>query len=212
MRGEIVEYFHMTKEEQTNRIKEFRKKKDLSVRELAAIVHTTHATISRLESGKQNLTQEWLRKLADALSVSPIDLLEPSDYVEYVSVAGIIYPGLFRADAIFSKTKSYSIPIPKQSRASSGDLIAFEVYGRPCTWYIAKQESKLVSANSIGKLFVVMLNDGSGNFEISLRSLTFGKDGLFLVTSEGEPSSLSVRLDDDRVASVWRAIAKYETL
>jgi len=50
-----------------NRIKEIRKDRGLSQEQLADAVHTTKATISKLEKGDIQLTMEWMRKLARAL-------------------------------------------------------------------------------------------------------------------------------------------------
>lgn len=37
---------------------------------------TDASTINKLEKGKTRLTQDWMRRLADALEVSPLDLLD----------------------------------------------------------------------------------------------------------------------------------------
>jgi transcriptional regulator with XRE-family HTH domain len=58
-----------------NRIAEHRRKRGLSQGALAALVGTTQPTIQRIESGAQNLTEEWLMRLSGALDVPPIDLL-----------------------------------------------------------------------------------------------------------------------------------------
>jgi transcriptional regulator with XRE-family HTH domain len=58
-----------------NRIAEHRRKRGLSQGALAALVGTTQPTIQRIESGAQNLTEEWMMRIAEALEVSPIDLL-----------------------------------------------------------------------------------------------------------------------------------------
>jgi len=51
----------------SNRIKEIRKDRGLSHEYLADAVHTTKATISKLEKGDIQLTMEWMRKLARVL-------------------------------------------------------------------------------------------------------------------------------------------------
>lgn len=58
-----------------NRIKYLRDKRDWSQAELARRAGTTQPTINRLETGEAQLTVEWMRRLAQAFGVPPIDLL-----------------------------------------------------------------------------------------------------------------------------------------
>jgi transcriptional regulator with XRE-family HTH domain len=59
-----------------NRIAEWRDKRGWDQQELAFRVGSTQATISRLEKGRQELTVEWMTRLATALGCNPVDLLE----------------------------------------------------------------------------------------------------------------------------------------
>lgn len=56
-------------------LKAWRQHRGLSQERLAERIGTTAATISRIESRKQNWDQEFLRIAADALSCSPADLM-----------------------------------------------------------------------------------------------------------------------------------------
>jgi transcriptional regulator with XRE-family HTH domain len=64
-----------------NRIAEWRNRRDLTQAQLAELVskrtgaHTAQSTIQRLETGKTDLTLEWIMLLANILEVSPLDLL-----------------------------------------------------------------------------------------------------------------------------------------
>jgi transcriptional regulator with XRE-family HTH domain len=64
-----------------NRIAEWRKRRDLTQAQLAELVsertgaQTAQSTIQRLETGRTELTVEWLMLLANILEVSPLDLL-----------------------------------------------------------------------------------------------------------------------------------------
>ena len=55
----------------TNRLKELREARGLSLVALAALVGTTGQEISHLELGKRNLTVNWLKRLALALGCHP---------------------------------------------------------------------------------------------------------------------------------------------
>ena len=67
----------------TNRIKELREAHEppLTAADLAQEVDTSQAQISRLENGKRELTEDWMRRIAKALDVEPADLLETATFV-----------------------------------------------------------------------------------------------------------------------------------
>jgi phage repressor protein C with HTH and peptisase S24 domain len=60
-----------------NRIEEIRRSIKLSMDELGERVGATGSQISKLEKGRQQLTEQWMKRLAQALGVEPMDLLEP---------------------------------------------------------------------------------------------------------------------------------------
>lgn len=69
--------------EKSNRIYEFRKKAGLSQEKLGEELGCNKSKISKLENGNQELTQNWMIKIARALnkhglSITPSDLL-PAD-------------------------------------------------------------------------------------------------------------------------------------
>lgn len=60
------------------KIRELRKQKGLTLQELGERVRppTTAQTIGRLETGQRKLTLEWLDKIAEALAVTPMELID----------------------------------------------------------------------------------------------------------------------------------------
>ncbi len=73
-----------------NRIKELRKKAKISQEVLGAEVGCNKSKISKLENGKQELTQNWMIKLSKALNkhglkTVPSDLLPP-DHVYHSEI------------------------------------------------------------------------------------------------------------------------------
>lgn len=58
-----------------NRIRYWREKRGLSQPALARLLDMSQANLSRLETGKQQLTEDLMQRLAEALDVAPIDLL-----------------------------------------------------------------------------------------------------------------------------------------
>lgn len=57
------------------RLKELRRERVFSQRELARTAGVTHATVWRLENGFQEAQPRTIRKLAEALGVEPKELL-----------------------------------------------------------------------------------------------------------------------------------------
>ena len=62
-----------------NRVREWRRRKGLSVAELARLTRTTASQISKIERGQRRLTVEWLGRLAPALGCRRQDLLPPEE-------------------------------------------------------------------------------------------------------------------------------------
>ncbi|MCP1337341.1 helix-turn-helix domain-containing protein [Futiania mangrovi] len=60
----------------SNRIRHFRKLRNLKLRELAERIGTTPQSVSRLETGHMTLSLDWLNRIADALDVHPTDLID----------------------------------------------------------------------------------------------------------------------------------------
>lgn len=58
-----------------NRISEIRKLQSMSQQELGALVGAHFVTISKLETGKLPLTQEWVARIADALRVDQAEIV-----------------------------------------------------------------------------------------------------------------------------------------
>ena len=85
----------MTKATAKNWIRELRQKLGLTAKNLAERVDTTEATISRIESGKQSLSQTWLQKISQALGVHIGDLLgnEPGISADYAPVIARVENG-----------------------------------------------------------------------------------------------------------------------
>jgi transcriptional regulator with XRE-family HTH domain len=195
-----------------NAIRELRKKLGLTARNLAERVGTTEATISRIESGKQNLTQTWLQKISQALGVTIIELLSADSRIgaDYVPVVGSIENGAWIADqkCFNEQDRIYRIPVVGGNKDKLA-LSAFEYIDGFANWIIAEKMSKLKAANYIGKLFVVLCFGEDEKSELSLRVLEHREQGLYLVYEGSQSSPKAVRLDDDSVVEVWRVVLKY---
>lgn len=62
-------------------IRQWRKYRGLTLEQLAERLHTTHATLSRVERGKMAYTQPLLERLAEELRTDPASLImrDPSE-------------------------------------------------------------------------------------------------------------------------------------
>ena len=63
----------------TQKLKELRRRRVLSMRELEELSGVSHNTIWRIESGRQEAHPRTIRKLAQALGVEPEELLKKGD-------------------------------------------------------------------------------------------------------------------------------------
>lgn len=121
----------MTKATAKNRIREFRQKLGLTAKNLAERVDTTEATISRIESGKQSLSQAWLQKISQALGVHIADLLggEPGIGADIAPVIARVENGKWLEEQFYKADQIYGIPVVAPDK--SLELSAFEWTIRP---------------------------------------------------------------------------------
>lgn len=75
----------------TNRMREIRKRRGLTLMELAERTHSSHQHLSRLEKGERRMTFDWARRIAPALQVEPEELL--ADESSMVPVVGRVGAG-----------------------------------------------------------------------------------------------------------------------
>lgn len=196
----------MTNATAKNRIRELRQKLGLTAKNLAERAGTTEATISRIESGKQSLSQSWLQKIARALGVQIVELLgnEPGIGAHYVPVVATIENGKWLEEHFYKADQIYGVPVTGYDRPL--ELSAFEWIDTTKGRILAAELSKLQAANYIGKPFVVYRVDQSGQSELSLRILEHRPGGLYLVSKKDDLAEPAVRLDDENVTMVWRVL------
>lgn len=75
------------------RIREFRKLRGLTLKELADMIGTTPQTVQRLETANMTVSTDWLDKLAKALQVEPADLIARSPGREIPIIGTIVQHG-----------------------------------------------------------------------------------------------------------------------
>ncbi|MHA1523558.1 MAG: helix-turn-helix domain-containing protein [Alphaproteobacteria bacterium] len=73
-------------------IRQIRKRRGMTLKELALRVGTTPQTVQRLETANMTVSTDWLERIAQALDVRPIDLLEGGGSQE-ISFLGLVDTG-----------------------------------------------------------------------------------------------------------------------
>jgi len=105
-----------------NNIKEIRKDRGLSQEQLANAVHTTKATISKLENGDIQLTMEWMRRLANVLECHWAEFgkdTRPTPQDEQAMIG--LYRGLSEEQKKFAHRLVATLQEPLAKHESSGD-------------------------------------------------------------------------------------------
>lgn len=201
-------------EQSLNRIKEHRQRLGLSAKQLAEKIGANQSTLSRLEGGKQALTQDWIAKISAALSVTPNDLFHLQNASEFLTVIGLVSPGHWFKDVLYDDNRKRLLPFPKFMFNDKGDVYAFDMLGFslgcPVPWVGGIKETKLSATNHIDKYFIVHRTDGKGLHENAIRKLENGADGLYLSSEGGDPTFRLVRFDDEKVLKLWRLAWKLE--
>ena len=90
-----------------NRIKFLRKERNLTQEELAKILGVNQSIVQKLETGATDLDLPWMRKLASALAVSPLELL-PEDIISSEEIAVL--------EVIRKKTNIENSPIQTEDK------------------------------------------------------------------------------------------------
>jgi len=79
------------------RIREFRKLRGLTLKELAERISTTPQTVQRLETANMTVSTDWLEKIAGALNIEPADLIARPGGREIPVIGRVINEGRVRA-------------------------------------------------------------------------------------------------------------------
>lgn len=157
----------------TTRIREVRRRRALTLQALADKVGTTPQTIQRLETNNMTVSVDWLLRIAEALELSPADLLEAQHQRRMVRYLGdidttgaVIMARGVKADPCISVSVPYVDPVAVTVTSQFGPFVEGTILvaekldreeharadGRDC----------LVSLVSGGLLFRRILVNGDG--------------------------------------------------
>ena len=120
----LAEVYHFGRmEEAPNRIRELRLEAGLSQQALADRVGVSKVTISDLERGVMQLTQDYMRRIAVALEIYSADLLPLSENPDALTVRERRHLGVFRgADPVQQEQieKLADVIVPFRPAPSTG--------------------------------------------------------------------------------------------
>ena len=189
------------------RLREFRIAKGLSTRELAKLLGTSGPTITRLETGKQTVSVEWLEKIGHILGVPPSAFLD--DDMIFATLRGDLRTNR-KKWPVFGPNRTKLLPVP--------DLFGVNIKGRAIEAFQI-EDRKLVfcdravrfDEDAIRKPHVLRIHDENGE-HLALADY-FDDDGegpnpIFLYR-QGYPFGARMSLWDDNLHHKWRVIAEW---
>lgn len=112
-----------------NRIRHYRKRRGLTLAQVAAQLGTTPQTVSRLETEAMTLSMEWLRRFADIFDVHVADLLEAPEEREIPSFGAVTGDGSVTGtpEALFALDIPSANPVALRVTESIGPYEAGEI-------------------------------------------------------------------------------------
>lgn len=186
-----------------NRIRELRQKKGWTTEQLATVLGSTHATVSRLEQGKQALTSDWIYRIALALSVRPADILNSDNTVTFAYWRGDMRLN-DTGQPLYEPDQVEPIPVPLFDPSLKGkELDAFQVGD---TGWVIAEPSQGVDPDDFGKTFVLLIREDDGWEQLSVRTLQNGPSGPAFIAKGGD----WIRFGDTRIKAIWHTVADFQ--
>lgn len=156
-----------------NRIRHYRKRRGLTLAQVAEQLGTTPQTVSRLETEAMTLSMEWLRRFADIFDVHVADLLETPEDREIPSFGAVGADGQVTGapEALFALDIPSAHPVALRVTESLGPYEAGEIL------ILSQYEHGLLNKAAGGDC-LVCLKDGNLLFGRLIRD---HRDGFALV-------------------------------
>jgi transcriptional regulator with XRE-family HTH domain len=151
-----------------NRIRQYRQRRGMTLKNLADAIGTTPQSVSRLETGNMTLSTDWLVRFASALRVHPTDLLEGSGSRDIELVGQIGGDGQARA----LREDTLTIDVPAENPVAARLELAHGPY-RAGEIVIGNRLEGADMVNAIGHDCLVKTPDG----RVLLRRVVAGQAG-----------------------------------
>lgn len=191
--------------EYQTRIREFRRAKGMSTRELAEKIGTSQPNLTRLETGSQAVTVEWLVKFGYALGVPPSALIDFDNL--YATVRGDLRPDRSEWPP-FKPEDCYVVPVPLLFDPSRrGDLLdAFQIGERD---FIFCERAQSFGEGVNGKRFVLQVREAGGNDGLCLATFHDDRFGPGFRPIQGHMTAPWIGLWSATIQKKWRVIAGF---
>lgn len=176
------------------RIRDLRRRRGLTLKELASRIGTTPQTVQRLETANMTVSTDWLDRIAAALGVRPVDLLEDPDEQVMPMLGNVARHGRIVPD--HGGQQTFELDLPATSAVAATMSVAIGPYPAG-TVLIGDRQYGSNMSNAIGRDCLVGLEDGG----FLLRRLVAGFDPdsyTLIPLSQGEDVTYDARL-------VWAA-------
>lgn len=206
-----------------NRLKELREEHGLSIAALARLVGTSHATISRLESGKMQLTELWARKIATVMKIGVAEIFGEvmTPMTPGMAVLGEVQAGVWKEAEVADELRYPPLPILPDHVYSKVRQFALRVRGDSMNRVV--QDGMYIVCASWPELgrepedgdLVVVERRRAGLIETTLKRVRIEKGSLVFVPDSTDPRwQEPVRIDHlgdgEEIAIIALAIGKYE--
>jgi transcriptional regulator with XRE-family HTH domain len=185
------------------RIREFRKLRGMTLKELADKIKTTPQTVQRLETANMTVSMDWLEKIARALLVEPADLIGPRSSREIRLIGRIGEQG--RVNKVQADNGNLiHLDVPADNPVAAR-LDATVGYFQEGTILIANRfrEEDLYNAHGVDCLVCV------DNGTLLLRRLIRGKDARWTLVPHDSGVEISYDQSIEWAAKVIMAIKYY---
>lgn len=190
-----------------NRLKEFRKKRNLTQKDIGDILGVNPETVGRFESGLRKLTFEHVETLSKKLKCQPYEFF-PIEWhpieAKKIKVIGFVQAGVWREAIQWDENDYYSMYIPGAEQYEGKNLYALEVRGEsmnkvypegsciicmPIFEYDKEIKSGL-------KVICQRTNPSTGEVEATVKEYVMTEDGsVYLVPHSTNPAFTSCRMD-----------------
>lgn len=208
-----------------NRIRQIRSAKGLDTKQLVKLIGTTHATVSRLETGRMQLTELWLDKISKALGVSISELF--GDVVPAMAtglpVLGDVHAGVWREVDLGDEPKESPLPIGFDPSYPNVTQFALRVQGESMN-RIVRDGAYIVCVSwaELGRQprdneLVVVERRRDGLVETTIKRIKNIGQEVFLMPDSDEPRwqqpiKLDGGLENDEIVITALVIGKYEKI
>jgi len=139
------------------RIRDLRKRRGLTLKELANRIGTTPQTVQRLETANMTVSTDWLDRISSALGVRPVDLLEDREEHSMPLLGSVARQGRVVTDR---SAQEFELDLPVTSAVAATMSAAIGPY---CAGSVIIGDRQYGSnmANAVGRDCLVGLEDGS---------------------------------------------------